>query len=70
MVTENVKRHCKVEVALHYGNGYDTELKSYVNIIATPKGGTHVQGFERALTKNINEGLKNLKILKNLFLLH
>jgi DNA gyrase subunit B len=65
LVTENVKRHCKVEVALHYGNGYDTELKSYVNIIATPKGGTHVQGFERALTKNINEGLKNLKILKN-----
>lgn len=65
MVTETVKRKCKVEVAMRYGKGYENTSRSFVNIIATPKGGTHVQGFEKALTKNINDGLKNLKILKN-----
>ena len=32
------------------GEGYETRTQSYVNIIATPKGGTHVAGFERGLT--------------------
>lgn len=65
MVSEIVKRNAKVEVAMRYGNGYDNLSKSFVNIIATPKGGTHIQGFERALTKNINDALKNYKLLKN-----
>lgn len=46
-----VERTCEVEVALRWGTGFDTQLRSFVNIIATPKGGTHVQGFELALTK-------------------
>ena len=33
---------CGVDVALRWGTGYDTEVRSFVNIIATPKGGTHV----------------------------
>jgi len=65
LVTELVKRNCKVEVAMRYGKGYDTEIKSFVNIISTPKGGSHVQGFEKAVLKNINDSLKNMKILKN-----
>jgi DNA gyrase subunit B len=48
-----VERTCEVEAALRWGTGYDTEVKTYVNIIATPKGGTHVQGFEQGLLKAI-----------------
>ena len=39
-------------------------VKSFVNIIATPKGGTHVTGFERALTKTVNEVLRAAKLLR------
>lgn len=45
------ERVCEIDIAMRWGVGYDTEMKSFVNIIATPKGGTHVQGFEQALVK-------------------
>lgn len=48
-----VERECEVDVALRWGIGYETTLRSFVNIIATPKGGTHVTGFENALLKAI-----------------
>lgn len=51
MESREVERNCEVEVALRWGTGYDTTLKSFVNIISTPKGGTHVSGFEQALLK-------------------
>jgi DNA gyrase subunit B len=53
MVSRDVERDCAVEVAIRWGTGYDTELKSYVNIISTPKGGTHVAGFEQAMLKSL-----------------
>ena len=46
-----VERNCHIDIAMRWGVGYGTELKSFVNIIATPKGGTHVQGFEQGLMK-------------------
>ena len=55
MTSTEVERELGVDIALHWGAGYDTTLRSFVNIIATPKGGTHVVGFERALTKTLNE---------------
>ncbi|MGN6523381.1 MAG: DNA gyrase/topoisomerase IV subunit B [Actinomycetes bacterium] len=51
MVTTEVERECVVDIALRWGKDYETELRSFVNIIATPKGGTHVAGFEQALLK-------------------
>ena len=51
MESREVDRNCEVEVALRWGVGYDTEVKSFVNIIATPKGGTHLAGFEQAVLK-------------------
>jgi DNA gyrase subunit B len=51
MTPTEVERECEVDVALRWGTGYDTEFRSFVNIIATPKGGTHVAGFEQALVK-------------------
>ena len=64
MASKEVKRECKVDIALRWGGGFDTTLKSFVNIIATPKGGTHVQGFERAITKAFNEAMRSAGFLK------
>ena len=36
-----VERELDVDVALRWGSGYDTVTRSFVNVIATPKGGTH-----------------------------
>ena len=60
----DVERDMGVDIALRWGNGYETTMRSFVNIIATPKGGTHVQGFERALTKIFNEQLRASSTLK------
>ena len=64
MVSQEVERDLGVTIALQWDVGYDTTLKSFVNVIATPKGGTHVAGLERALTKVFNEYLRSSKILK------
>ncbi|HEY5135941.1 MAG TPA: DNA topoisomerase IV subunit B [Candidatus Nanopelagicales bacterium] len=64
MTSQEVERELGVDVALRWGTGYDTDLRSFVNIIATPKGGTHVQGFERALVKTVNEQLRAQKVLR------
>ena len=51
MAPQEVERTCEVDVALRWGTGYETEVRSFVNIIATPKGGTHLAGFEQGLLK-------------------
>ncbi|MFC5678937.1 DNA gyrase/topoisomerase IV subunit B [Aeromicrobium endophyticum] len=65
MTAQDIERNLGVDIAMRWGTGYDTELKSFVNIIATPKGGTHVNGFERAVTKTFNETLKTTRLLKS-----
>lgn len=60
----DVERDMNVDVAIKWGNGYETTMRSFVNIISTPKGGTHVQGFERALTKTFNDILRSTGTLK------
>jgi len=65
MSTREVERDLGVDIALLWDEGYDTEMRSFVNVIATPKGGTHVAGFERSLVKVVNEQLKKSRILKS-----
>jgi DNA gyrase subunit B len=65
MVPKEVEREMGVDIAMQWGNGYDTTLSSFVNIISTPKGGTHVQGFDRSITKSVNDALRATKTLKN-----
>ena len=65
MMPTEVNREMDVDIALQWGNGYENTLSSFVNIISTPKGGTHVQGFERAITKAFNDALRATKTLKN-----
>jgi DNA gyrase subunit B len=65
LVAEEVARELGVDIALRWGTGYETELQSFVNIISTPKGGTHVTGFERSISKVINDQLRANKTLKS-----
>ncbi|NYH51169.1 DNA gyrase subunit B [Nocardiopsis arvandica] len=65
MVPADVDRRLDVDVALRWGTGYDTTVRSFVNVIATPKGGTHINGFERALVRVINDQLRATKLLRN-----
>ena len=64
MSPEEVQRDLGVDIALRWDTGYESTLRSFVNVIATPKGGTHVAGFERALVKVVNEQLRAAKILR------
>ena len=65
MTPADVTRELSVDVALRWGTGYDTVTRSFVNVIATPKGGTHVSGFERALVRTLNDQLRGARLLKN-----
>ena len=65
MTPTEVERDMQVDVALQWGSGYDLVVRSFVNVIATPHGGTHVTGFERALVSTLNEQLRTARLLKN-----
>src|SRR5271170_7001240 len=65
MTPTDVERELQVDVALQWGSGYDAVLRSFVNVIATPHGGTHVAGFERALVRTLNEQLRATRLNKN-----
>ena len=65
MTSQDVTRECGVDIALRWGTGYETKVRSFVNIIATPKGGTHNTGFEQALMKVFKKQLEvNARKLK------
>ena len=64
MTPQEVERELGIDIAVRWGTGYDTELRSFVNVIATPKGGTHVSGFEQAITKTFNDVMRATKALK------
>ena len=53
----DVERECTVEVALRWTKGYDARVESFVNTIPTSQGGTHTAGFDRALTRAVNDVL-------------
>ena len=50
----DVERECTVDIALRWVKGYDTEVVSFVNTIPTSQGGTHLAGFDKSLTRLIN----------------
>ncbi len=69
MTATEVERVCAVDIAMRWGTGYDTLSRSFVNIIATPKGGTHLQGFEQELLKvlrsQVEQNARRLKVGAN-----
>ncbi len=65
MVPTELSRECAVDLAMRWGIGYDTEFRSFVNIISTPKGGTHQVGFEAGLLKFLRQSVEaNARRLK------
>ncbi len=65
MSPQEVQRDCEVDIALRWGSGYETELRTFVNIIATPKGGSHRTGFEQGLLKTVRKQIEtNARRLK------
>ncbi|MFA5050483.1 MAG: DNA topoisomerase (ATP-hydrolyzing) subunit B [Candidatus Micrarchaeia archaeon] len=53
-----------VEFAVQYSDSYSSTIYSFVNNIRTIEGGTHLSGFKTALTRAINDYIKNEKMLK------
>ena len=53
-----------IEIALQYTTAYSDNIYSFVNNINTVEGGTHLEGFKRALTKVFNDYAKSHNILK------
>jgi len=53
-----------VEIAIQYTTAYSENIYTFVNNINTIEGGTHLEGFKRALTKTFNDYAKNKNILK------
>jgi DNA gyrase subunit B len=64
MTPQEVERTLGVDIALRWDTGYESTMRSFVNVIATPKGGTHVAGFERAIVKVMNDQLRAAKVLR------
>ncbi len=62
---EGQKDHIFVEVSLQHNDSYTENSYGFVNNISTPDGGTHMEGFKRALTKTINEYARQNKLLKD-----
>ena len=44
----------EIELALQYNDGVSENVMSFVNVINTKEGGTHLTGFKSALTRSIN----------------
>ena len=65
MLPTELRRDCQVDIALRWGTGYDTVMRSFVNIIATPKGGSHQAGFDQGLLKFLRQQVElNARRLK------
>ena len=53
------------EIAMQYNDGYNENIISFANNIATPEGGMHETGFKTALTRAINDYARKFKLMKD-----
>jgi DNA gyrase subunit B len=55
----------EIQVAVQYNDGVSENVESFVNVINTTEGGTHLTGFRMALTRSINDYGKKIGAVKN-----
>ncbi|PIR61556.1 MAG: intein-containing DNA gyrase subunit B [Candidatus Pacebacteria bacterium CG10_big_fil_rev_8_21_14_0_10_44_11] len=61
---ENTGKKIGVEVSMQYNDSYAERLESYVNVIRTPDGGAHVNGFRMALGKVLRDYAEKTGLIK------
>ena len=64
ILIEGEKDGISMNLALQYNAGYHEDVYSYVNLVRTQDGGTHVVGFRSAFTKVINDYARKHHVLK------
>jgi DNA gyrase subunit B len=62
---KRVRETSEIEVAMQYHDGYNMTTLAFTNNIHNPDGGTHVSGFNTALTRTINAYAKKMNFLKD-----
>ncbi|NMA41952.1 MAG: DNA topoisomerase (ATP-hydrolyzing) subunit B [Oligosphaeraceae bacterium] len=55
----------EAEIAMQYNDSYSETIYSYANHINTIEGGTHLTGFQQAITRSLNNYAKSLPAYKN-----
>jgi DNA gyrase subunit B len=62
---QKIQDHINIEVAIQYNDGFAETVESFVNVINTQEGGSHVTGFRMALTRAVNDYAKKIGAVKN-----
>ena len=63
-VCVNSDKIIPIDIALHYNDGYNEKIYSYVNNINTIEGGTHLQGFKMGLTRSLKNYADKNKLME------
>jgi len=66
VIARDEKENVEVEVAMQYNTSYQEHIHSYVNNINTRDGGTHVNGFRRAITREFKKYAEDNGLLDKL----
>jgi len=61
---ETTGKKIGIEIALQYNDSFNERVDSYVNVIRTPDGGTHINGFRTALSKVLRDYAEKNDLLK------
>ena len=61
---EGIKDGMSIEVSMQWNDGFTENVLCFCNNIHTPEGGTHLEGFKRALTRVINDYGKKIGQIK------
>lgn len=61
---DNTGKSIAVEVALQFNDSFKERLDSYVNVINTPDGGAHVNGFRMALSRVLRDYAEKHELIK------
>ena len=62
---EGYENNIQVEAAIQYNDGYNQSIYTFCNNINTVEGGSHLEGFNLALNREINKYARNAKLLKD-----